>query len=124
MITDGQSFSPPPSPFSAVKEKQLLRNANNLLLEDENNQKLDDLTERLSSLGGENTTASARATSALRNSTRHNAQAKKEGPRVSKLKKRKRDQPAGKTWWLNCLILLSLLLSLTISLFLTSTTYK
>ena len=57
----GRSLPPPPplsSSSDGVKEVQLLakttdageRNVNNLL-EDENNQKLDDLTERLSSLG-------------------------------------------------------------------------
>ena len=87
---------------NAAEEIQLLasttddgdRDMNNLL-RDGNNQRLSSLSERLSSLGGEKC---SRATSALRDSTRHNVQ-------VSKLKKKKRDQPAGKTWWLNCLIL-------------------
>ena len=77
---------------NAAEEIQLLasttddgdRDMNNLL-RDGNNQRLSSLSERLSSLGGESTTA-------LRDSTRHNVQ-------VSKLKKKKRDQPAGKTWW-------------------------
>ena len=109
-LADGLSSSPPPSPFSVAKEKQLLANTHdngernvNHLFKDENNQKLDSLEERLGSLCGENMTS---ATSALRNSTKHNVPSEKTAPLPSQANKmcgsklKKRTRPAGKTcWW-------------------------